>query len=206
MKQLRNIIFDLGNVLVSLDMQRCAQAFARLGVKSADDSGTWTAALTLAKQAEVGQIGQAQFCQGLRSAYRLDASDDDIVSAWNAMLVEIADNRKQKLLDLRSRYRVFLLSNTNDMHWLYCARQLFPMAGKCVDDYFDRIFLSYEMHLAKPSPEIFVQAMSQAGIRADETLFIDDREDNCATARKLGLRTYQNLHINDWTHEDHLFE
>jgi FMN phosphatase YigB (HAD superfamily) len=206
MKQFKNIIFDLGNVLVSLDLDRCLSAFHRLDVADVGGLMGSTAFRQLIDDTEVGLIDEHECIRQMRQIGHITASDAAIAAAWNALLVEISDERKQRLLQLHERYSVFLLSNTNALHWHYCADRLFPMGQKGVDDYFDRVFLSYEMHLAKPSPAIFTEALRQAGIRADETLFIDDREENCVAAQQIGLKTYHNHQINDWTHEDHLFE
>jgi FMN phosphatase YigB (HAD superfamily) len=202
----RNIIFDLGNVLVELDFDRSMKAFRQLGVASTTEQEASQLIWPTVQKAEVGEITTPDICEGIRQAGHIQAGDTDILQAWNAMLVDIADERKQKLLELHQHHHIFLLSNTNLPHWTYCSKRLFPYRQWGVNDYFNKVFLSYEMHLAKPAEEIFTETLRQADIEAADTLFIDDREENCQTAERLGFQTYLNLHINDWIHEDHLFE
>ena len=113
--------------------------------------------------------------------------------------VEIPDEKKRRLLDLRVRgHRVFLLSNTNSIHWDYCVEQLFPYKNYGVADYFERIFLSQEMHLQKPDAEIFNEVLRQTGIRAEDSIFIDDLPENCEAARSVGIQAFQNTNFDDW--------
>jgi len=91
-----------------------------------------------------------------------------------------------------------LLSNTNDIHWRYCADVLFPMQGYGVNDYFDGIFLSQELHVEKPSDEIFQTVIQETGIDPNETLFVDDLEENCQAAERNGYHTFHNKEFNDW--------
>ena len=152
---MKHIIFDLGNVLVRLDTPACIEAFKKIGMemvinRSNDD------AKSVLEQLGLGLISVETFCQKARELSGSQASDEAICQAANAMLVEIPDEKKRRLLDLRARgHRVFLLSNTNSIHWDYCVEQLFPYKNYGVADYFERIFLSQEMHLQKPDAEIF---------------------------------------------------
>lgn len=199
--ELKNIIFDLGGVLVGLDNQRCIDAFRKIGANDiafyVEDHRTED----LFFDTEVGNISQEEFCNEVRRLSKCTASDKDIVWAWNQLLTDIPDNKKQRLLQLHDRYRLFLLSNTNVMHWNLCADHLFTYKTWGVDDYFDQTFLSYEMHLIKPSEEIFAEVLRQTGIKAAETLFIDDSLENCAAARQLGIQTLHETTGEDWMKE-----
>ena len=118
------------------------------------------------------------------------------------MLTEIPDHKKQLLLDLREQgKRLFLLSNTNDMHWTYTVEQLLPMGPWGASDYFEQTFVSYEMHLAKPSEEIYSEVLRQTGIKASETLFIDDSRDNIEAARRLGIHGFLETTGEEWMKE-----
>jgi HAD superfamily hydrolase (TIGR01509 family) len=195
---LKNIIFDLGGVLVGLDNQRCIDAFRKIGANDiafyVEDHRTED----LFFDTEVGNISQEEFCREARRLSQCDASDGEIVWAWNQLLTSIPDYKKERLLQLHDRYRLFLLSNTNVMHWNLCADEFFPYKAWGVDDYFDRVFLSYEMHLIKPSADIFNEVIRQTGIKASETLFIDDSLDNCNAARKIGIQTLHETTGDDW--------
>ena len=98
----------------------------------------------------------------------------------------------------KAGYRLFLLSNTIDVHWDYCVEHLFPYRNHGVEDYFEHCFLSQRMHLAKPDAHIYEEVIRQANIYPDETLFIDDLKENCEAAEKLGIHTFQNVKFDDW--------
>ncbi len=203
----RNIVFDLGGVLVGLDGPRCIKAFNELGCQRVSEYVERHLTADLFLDIEVGRITTADFCQEVRSLTSCMASDESIVAAWNTLLTTISRERRERLLALRhAGHRVFLLSNTNDMHWVYTRERLFPMDGKTTADFFDRVFLSYEMQLAKPDKRIFLRMMEEGGMVPAETLFIDDNSDNVEMARSLGIHTFLNTHIDDWLHADHLFE
>lgn len=195
---MKHIIFDLGNVLVRLDTPACIEAFKKIGMemvinRSNDD------AKSVLEQLGLGLISVETFCQKARELSGSQAYDEAICHAANAMLVEIPDEKKRRLLDLRARgHRVFLLSNTNSIHWDYCVEQLFPYKNYGVADYFERIFLSQEMHLQKPDAEIFNEVLRQTGIRAEDSIFIDDLPENCEAARGVGIQAFQNTNFDDW--------
>ena len=197
---IKNIIFDLGGVLVGLDAKRCIAAFRKIGCGVLASYVEEHRTEDLFLDTELGRISEAEFCDEVRRIAITDTPDADIVWAWNQLLTTIPVDKLHRLRQLRaSGYRVFLLSNTNIMHWTYCRDHLFTVDGMTADDYFDRIFLSYEMHLAKPSTDIFSQALAQAGIRAEETLFIDDRDENCQAAANIGIDTLLETTGEEWT-------
>lgn len=202
MTDIKNIIFDLGGVIVDLDVSRCIDAFRQIGIPNAADYLLAHRAERLLQATEVEGISTHAFCDMIRELSGTTVPDNDIVWAWNQFLAGTTDARKSRLLELARHHRVFLLSNTNEMHWVYSAQTLLPFGSYGVADYFERVFLSYEMHLAKPQPEIFAETLRMAGLRAEETLFIDDRVENCEAAARLGIRTYRNAHPDDWVTAD----
>lgn len=195
---MKHIIFDLGNVLVRLDTPACIEAFKKIGMEMVINRANDDAKSVL-EQLGLGLISVETFYQKARELSGSHASDEAICHAANAMLVEIPDEKKRRLLDLRARgHRVFLLSNTNSIHWDYCVEQLFPYKNYGVADYFERIFLSQEMHLQKPDAEIFNEVLRQTGIRAEDSIFIDDLPENCEAARGVGIQAFQNTNFDDW--------
>lgn len=195
----RNVIFDLGNVLVALDNEACARALTAIGcerlVRVNDDPAVWR----LFDQLGLGLISNVQFYAQVRRLTGTTATDAQIDMACNAMLTVIPDVKKQRLLDMRrAGCHTFLLSNTIDIHWRYCVEHLFPYNGYGVPDYFDRAFVSQVMHLAKPDRKIFETVIEQTGIDPHHTLFIDDLQENCDAAAQLGIDVYCNAHFNDW--------
>ena len=179
MQRVKNIIFDLGGVLVGLDGQRCIEAFNRLGCQAVSRYVEEHRTEDLFYRIELGLISTQEFCQEIRLMTHTAASDQQLVHAWNELLTELSSRRRQRLISLhRQGYRLFLLSNTNDI--------------------FERIFLSYEMQLSKPAPAIFTSVLSQAALQPEETLFIDDNRQNIEAAAALGIGTYHNTSIDDW--------
>lgn len=184
----KNIIFDFGGVLVDLDKEACVRAFDRIGAHSISGYVDECRTEDLFHELELGSITPAEFCVKARGLSGCDATDDEILGAWNSLLVSIPARRLHRLLELRGRYRLFLLSNTNIVHWEHAVSRLFPMDGYGVSDYFDNIYLSYELHQVKPCEEIFRHVLDDAGIVAADTLFIDDSPVNCRAARETGIR------------------
>lgn len=198
--QYKNIIFDLGNVLVRLDSEGCIGAFKAIGMeKLVDLANPQSKGRELMSKLGVGMITTEEFCEEARLLTGTEVSDEEIVAAANKMLVEIPDYKKERLLQLRQEgCRLFLLSNTIDVHWDYCVEHLFPYQGHSVEDYFEQCFLSQRMHLAKPDACIFEEVMRQANILPEETLFIDDLKENCEAAESIGIHTFQNVKFDDW--------
>lgn len=204
----KNLIFDLGNVLVRLDSQSCMEAFKAIGMGRLIDMAGCPESKQLMGKLGVGMISTEQFCDEARLLTGSTASDEQIKEAANKMLVEIPDEKKLRLLALRDKgYRLFLLSNTIDIHWDYCVEELFPLVttelnGRKreygVEHYFERTFLSQNLHLSKPDFRIYQAVIDNTGIIPDETLFIDDLKENCEAAEKLGIHTFQNKEFNDW--------
>lgn len=195
---IRNIIFDFGGVLVELDKARCIADFVRMGFHQA---ASWIDAYSqqgIFEELELGLIEPEDFCKEVRSLAGVNVDDSAIWAVWNRLITGIPTTRLEALVELRKHYRVFLLSNTNKVHWEYACQHYFPHAGYEVGDYFEKIFLSYELHQVKPGTEIFLSVLNQTGVNANETLFIDDSARNCETAAKLGLHTYQPAAGEDW--------
>ena len=197
--QYKNIIFDLGNVLVKLNPEGCIGAFKAIGMGELVDSNPQSEGMKLMSKLGVGMISTEEFCETARKLTGTDVTNEEIIDAANKMLVEIPDEKKERLLQLKKAgYRLFLLSNTIDIHWDYCVEHLFPYHNHGSDDYFEQCFLSQRMHLAKPNARIYEEVIRQANIHPDETLFIDDLKENCEAAEKLGIHTFQNVKFDDW--------
>lgn len=195
----KNIIFDLGNVLVKLDEAATMRAFEALGWPKKDHIREYAEGQRLFQAMGVGQMSNKQFFDAFRATTHSNVTDRQITDATNAMLLYIPEEKKRKLLQLREKgHRVFLLSNTIDLHWQYCKNNLFPMDQYGVDDYFEKTFLSQEMHMKKPDDEIFQQVVKDAAMDPGATLFIDDLEVNCEAAERNGIHTFQNKNFDDW--------
>ena len=197
--QYKNIIFDLGNVLVKLNPEGCIGAFKAIGMGELVEQNPQSEGMKLMSKLGVGMITTEEFCDAARKLTGSDVANEDIIDAANKMLVVIPAEKKERLLQLKKAgYRLFLLSNTIDVHWDYCVEYLFPYQNHGVEDYFEQCFLSQRMHLAKPNARIYEEVIKQANINPDETLFIDDLKENCEAAEKLGIHTFQNVKFDDW--------
>ena len=196
---IRNIVFDLGKVLVDLDKDRCIEAFNRIGAQRVATYVEEHRTEDLFLKIEVGEMSVHEFCNEVRRLSACSALDGDIVWAWNQLLTGISEEKLKKLIEVRrAGYRTFLLSNTNEMHWHKCAEDYFPYKHYVAEDYFEKIFLSNEKGLAKPSTAIFEQVVLEADINPLETVFIDDLPANCDTARNMGFRTFRETSGTDW--------
>lgn len=149
---------------------------------------------------EKGLITAAEFREKIRERIGKPVTDAQIDQAWNSFLVTIPTYKLDLLLNLRKNYIVYLLSNTNDIHWEWSCKHAFPYKGFRVEDYFEHIFLSFEMKMAKPDVAIFQKVLDDTGIDPHETLFIDDSPMNCRAAETLGIATYTPVAHEDWSH------
>lgn len=200
MDGIRNLIFDFGGVLINLDRTACRSAFEQLGIDSIHESVLEDyRQKELFMQLESGNISTAAFRAGMRRLSEQTLTDSQIDDAWNAMLADIPSYKLDCLLELKHRYHVMLLSNTNSIHWQWAVQHHFNYKGHVVDDFFDRVYLSYELHMQKPDVEIFKHVLTDAVITPEETLFLDDSAANCNAAESLGIHAYCCPAGSDWT-------
>ncbi len=185
---IENLIFDFGGVIINLDPLRMVTAFAELGVKNIEKVNKAIADAGLYLNLEMGLITPAEFREGMRKCTGLKLTDSQIDNAWNAMILDIPPSRLALLKELKENYNIYLLSNTNEIHYHYFNDYLLSEFGiPKLDQIFTKCYYSHQLKLRKPEPEIFLKVLSLAGLKADECLFIDDSKDNVKTARELGI-------------------
>lgn len=199
-KGIKNLILDFGGVLIDLDRQRCVEHFKELGLPDVEVALDLYHQQDFFQKYEKGLITSADFRDIIRGKIGKPVTDARIDEAWNSFLVGIPDYKLELLLELRKNYVVYLLSNTNEIHWQWSCRHAFPYKTFRVEDYFEHIYLSYEMNMAKPDAGIFQKVLDDTGISPWETLFIDDSEANCRTAEMLSISTYTPKAHEDWSH------
>ena len=197
---IKNIIFDWGGVLIHLDKTRCTEAFRKLGVEVSDELTNPYGQRADLMDFEKGLMTVEEFHETVRRIYASHLTDDQIDHAWNALLLDIPTYKLDMLLEKKKHYRLFLLSNTNAVHWAE-GRKRFDYKGYKAEDFFDQIFLSHEIHELKPSAEAFLKVAQMAGIKPEETLFIDDLEVSCKSAEALGFHTYCPVENTNWLSE-----
>ena len=192
------LLFDFGGVLVDLDRDRVLSAFARLGMNIAPLLGTFKQAGVLS-QLESGKIDVPTFCRQLRElTHQPDAADQDIVAAWRSYLATVPPERLEMILRIRQHYAVNLLSNTNIVHWQMAEDTLFAYNGLGVSDFFDHVFLSFQLGAEKPAPEVFEKVAAGLGVAPNDILFLDDSEVNCEAARACGFHALVAGAHSDW--------
>ena len=191
MQKIKNIILDYGNVIFTIDFGRVREAFTALGIKNVAEFFGHKAQDNLFDAFDRGEISPAAFRDGIRKrANRPDLSDQQIDDAWNALLIGVPEGKHDILHYLKSKYRTFLLSNNNEIHYTYCMRHIQHKYG--VPDnsvFFEKTYYSHFMGLRKPDSDIFKQVIRETGIVPEETLFIDDSPQHLETATKLGFYT-----------------
>ena len=188
---IKNIFFDLGGVLINLDKERCVHEFQKLGVQEIEEQIGRSFKSGLFLRLEEGTITPDGFRNEIRKMTDKQLTNNEIDAAWNSFLVDIPHSKLELLLKLRKHYRVFMLSNTNKIHFDYMKFHDFSsIAGFSIDDYFEKCYLSHELHLSKPDKEIFEAVIKDSKILPQESLFLDDNRQNIERARNLGFRTY----------------
>lgn len=189
--KIKNIIFDFGGVVLDIDPQLTINEFIALGLKDVTKLSSKDFILDIVSKFERGIYTPEIFRTRLRDFLQLKATDQQIDDAWNALLYDIPKERIKVIEDSKENYQIFLLSNSNEIHYDLYIRDLQLRFGyQEFDALFDKAYFSFDLHLSKPNPEVYEFVMNQHDLVPEKTLFIDDNEDNVAAARTLGLKTY----------------
>lgn len=182
---IKNIIFDFGDIFLNLDKNATFVVLEKLGVNEITDE-----MMSIAYQYEKGEITTDNFVNYFNDTF--DISKEELVFAWNAILLDFPNHRLQFLKQLAAskKYRLFLLSNTNELHisWVQnqWGKELYTEFKNC----FEQFYLSHEIHFRKPNSDIFEFVLQENKLNATETFFIDDTKENTDTAKKLGIQTW----------------
>lgn len=189
---IKNIIFDLGDVIIPIDLRGPIRNFAVLSGLSEDEVEALWREHGLTLQYETGLIDDAGFRQHVRQLLKNDSWADEVIdTAWNTVLLDLPVERVQRIRELRGQYRLFLLSNTSAIHIARVNKIFTELGQPPLEDLFERVYYSYEVKLAKPSPEIYQYVLNTAGLAAEETLFLDDNPHNIRAAAELGIQAVQ---------------
>ena len=196
----KNLIFDLGGVLIDLDVKRMLQGFEDVGLdprmfmaESAEKGATTVcegmSVGQLLSDYQTGDITTEELLETILPECRPGTTREQLVEAWNHCLVSIPRERLETVRRWREKgHRTYMLSNTNDLHWRYISTRCFGGEGLGLEDCFDGVFLSHEMRLAKPDAEIYRSMLQRLGVRAEDCWFVDDAKVNVEAARKEGLQ------------------
>ena len=192
MHHIKNIIFDYGNVIFNIDFSLAQKAWTALGVTNVESFFGHGQQSALFDAFDKGEITAAQFRDQIRLITNNDTLTDlQIDNAWNSMLLGIQPGTHQLLLQLKAKYRTFLLSNINAIHYDHIMGYLkreFDMEGNA--SLFEKVYYSHFMGMRKPNANIFEFVLADSKLNPTETLFIDDSPQHLATAQKLGVQTF----------------
>lgn len=190
MYNVKNIIFDLGGVILNVSYDRTRRAFEDLGVDDFDEMYSQAGADQLFQNLEKGTITPQHFFAELNRCTGLNLTDEQITKAWDSILLDFREGTVNYLDGLKDRYDLYLFSNTNVIHMKAFYRifeEQFP--GRTLNSYFKKAFYSCEIGYRKPDAESFLYCLNHVNIHPEESLFIDDSIQNVEAAQKLGLQT-----------------
>lgn len=186
---IKNLLFDLGGVIMDIERRNCVAAFEALGLPDADSFFGEYSQQGPFMALEEGTISVDDFHSRMRGYFAHPVSDSDIDAAFLRFLTGIPTYRLNALRQLRRRFGIYLLSNTNEIMWHSMIADEFTKEGLTREDYFDGMVTSFNAKALKPDARIFNYACDTLGIKPDETLFIDDSQRNLDSAAALGFNT-----------------
>ncbi len=186
----KNIIFDLGGVILNIDYSLTEKAFSNLGISDFKTLFSQAQQTQLFDNYEKGFISSDDFREEIKKQCINGTSDEDIDFAWNSIVLDLPKERLDFLMSIKKKYRTFLLSNTNEIHMLFIynyLKETFSISN--LNEYFEKVYLSYEVQMRKPDTEIFELVIDQNKLLKEETLFIDDSVQHVESAKLLGIHT-----------------
>ncbi len=187
MSEIKNLLFDLGGVIMNIRRENCVAALEAIGIADADEMLGLYAQKGPFAQLEDGAITADQFRNAMRSRASRPITDSEIDNALNCFLIGIPRERLRALERLHGKYNIYMLSNTNPIMFNSKIDAEFRQDGHDVNYYFDGLCLSYVEGCSKPGAKIFESVLERFDIRADETLFFDDSQTNIDAARAIGF-------------------
>ena len=190
LKGIKNIIFDLGGVLLNIDPNKTIEAFGQLGMEQLIGDKGLTYDHEIFYLMEQGKVTPDEFRNGVRKLLSQEVTNDQIDDAWTAMLLDFPKIRVELLQKLRNEFGLYLFSNTNAIHVAKYQSIFRNQYGFEVTSLFDKVFHSNEIGFRKPSPESFQKVIGLAEITLKETIFIDDLLPNVEAAISCGLKGY----------------
>ncbi len=199
-KKIKNIIFDLGGVILNLSVDSTLRRFAELSSTPVDKVIETYHSRPEFLAYEKGEMTNDEFRRSLKEIFDITSLDSELDGCWNAMLGDIPKERIDLLRELKSKYKTFLLSNTNAIH-LDCFSGIVKKAHglESLDPLFHKAYYSHLMKMRKPDPGIYEFVLKENGLKANETIFLDDNAANLKGAASVGIETF---HV---THPDLIF-
>ena len=190
MQPIKNIIFDLGGIFMNLDFKLTERAFVELGITQFSAMYSQHHSNDLFEQLETGKITAGEFYEVFRKESKSQLTNEQIKTAWNALLLDFPAERLEWLDVIRHKYKVYLFSNTNIIHY-DAFMEILSNNNGCTyfNTYFLKAYYSHQLGLRKPYRESYQKILEEQGLLAAETLFIDDTAKNIEGAQNAGLQT-----------------
>jgi putative hydrolase of the HAD superfamily len=195
---IKNIIFDMGGVLVDVHREEAVRQFRAIGVADADRLIDSYHHNGIFLDIESGKIDADTFCRLLCEHAGRDIPREAIAKAWKSIISGPEAYKLDALVELRTKYKLYLLSNNNPILMDWARTSAFSPAGHPITFYFDKLYISYEMKCVKPGRAIFEAMIRDSGIRPDESLFVEDGLHNIETAKEAGFHTCHVRNGEDW--------
>ncbi|MFC2128529.1 HAD family hydrolase [Bacteroidota bacterium] len=192
---IKNIIFDLGGVILDIDINSTYEAFLKIGLKKIRNNEMDNDFKSFIFAFEEGRIKKEEFLSKMSFFINNNTNSEDIYKAWNMMLLQFPNKKIEFLKQIKPLYRTFLLSNTNIIHAEYYNNMLKNKHDiNNLTDLFEKVYYSHEIGIRKPDPKAFNIVMDENNLKPKETLFVDDMKENIIAAENLGIKGL--LYIN----------
>jgi len=188
MQNIKNVIFDLGGVILNIDIKKTAAAFTRLGHESFENLFNIGHAAGFFKEYECGLIDDTGFITAIKERFQNKVTDQQVIDAWNALLLDFPASRIDFLKNIGSKYRLFLFSNTNALHLSSFQQSFQNVYGFPMDDLFERAYYSHVVQVRKPDAAAYELVLNENGLLPAETVFIDDALVNVEAANKINIK------------------
>lgn len=189
-KAFKAVLFDLGGVLIDIDYRATERAFEQLGVSDFKERYTQLAQNELFDRFECGEISPQHFVNLVLPFAQSGTSPNQVVAAWNAMLGSFPLEKIRLLERLSTTTPLFMLSNTNELHWIEVKRAWQKVTTQPMQHFFSAIYLSHEIGKRKPHPQTFIWVCEQMGFEPADVLFIDDSPQHIEGATQAGLQVH----------------
>lgn len=191
MSEIKNLLLDLGGVVLNVDYHKMVDVFKEYGVMDFDKHFTQAKQVEIIDKFEEGKCTIEEFRNGIRDLVEVDLTDAQIDNAWFSMILDLPKERIELIGLLKLKYNVYLFSNTNELHIELLKKRYEEEFGFDIFQMlFTKAYFSNEIKMRKPHPESFQWLINDAGIKAEETLFIEDSPQHIEGAKKVGLNTY----------------
>jgi len=182
---IKNIIFDLGGVILNIDYQITVEAFKKLGIDDFEEIFSQYKQSTLSDDFETGRITELEFYEGIKTISGKDFTFEEYKNAWNALLLDLPKERINILKKLSKKYRLFLFSNTNETHY----KEFVTKVESDFNTIFEKTYYSHQFGKRKPDSDSFLSILKENNLIIEEILFVDDSIQHIESANLLGIRT-----------------